>query len=94
MGPLVTRFRPTSDHEGCASCVNVASGGTVAHISGPSVPRICPQLADVGTMLYTRAGELLALGTGGPADGFDGLDAEGFDDGTDGHETPVANERL
>ena len=29
--------------------------------------------------------KLLALFAGGPADGFDALDAEGFDDGFDGH---------
>ena len=29
--------------------------------------------------------QLLALGAGCPAQGFDALDAEGFDDGFDGH---------
>ena len=32
--------------------------------------------------------ELFALGAGGPADGLDALDAEGLDDGFDGHDTP------
>ena len=31
------------------------------------------------------AEEFFALGAGGPADGLDGLDAEGLDDGADGH---------
>ncbi len=31
------------------------------------------------------AEQFFALGAGGPADGLDGLDAEGLDDGADGH---------